>query len=142
MTDSNDNTDDVNDETDDSTVGHDYEFDGAGTNLFGSLGSTFGMMGSTFDTAVDDEPSEEIEIAVRLVKSTAALHQFLDYVDEHDIDPTEITMRDMEKLDYEQQLLVMSFSMMANGMVRFGEMFDDGDDDNPFKVSGGDDPVY
>lgn len=101
------------------------------------------MVETSFSADVSEEPEKEIEIAVRLTKAGYAFEEFLDYAEENDIDPTDISPREYEELDHEKRLMLLSFSSVSRAMVRFGEMFaDDDDDDNPFKVSDGDDPVY
>lgn len=106
-------------------------------SLFGSFQTS---MGSSFGTETFEQP-EEVEISVQLIKAAHAFNRFMDYTEEHDIDPTEIDPADFDDLDYEQQLLLTSFSSLAQAMIRFGEQSDD-DDDNPFKVGDGDEPIY
>lgn len=87
--------------------------------------------------------SEGVDIAVRLVEAGGALNDFVDYLDKNDIDVAELDQREMMNLEYEQMAVVFGFIAMNDGMQSLREHFeDDDDDDNPFKVSGGDDPIY
>jgi hypothetical protein len=107
--------------------------------IFGSmLGSAMGMQFS----AVDTEPSPEVKLASRMMMAGNAIEEFVEYVEENDMDLDELDEQMMVEMDSDDRTVLYGFMSMNNGLVRLGELFEDDDDDNPFKVSDGDDPIY
>jgi hypothetical protein len=107
--------------------------------IFGSmLGSAMGMQFS----AVDTEPSPEVKLAPRMMMAGNAIEEFVEYVEENDMDLDELDEQMMVEMDSDDRTVLYGFMSMNNGLVRLGELFEDDDDDNPFKVSDGDDPIY
>lgn len=106
----------------------------------------FGFMndiGSMFDLDVDDELSDGTETAIRVHKAADAVNELAEYIEEHDIEMEELTPHETVELDPGEHAVVMATASLGQALERFAEVTDsDDDDDNPFKVSDGDDPVY
>jgi len=131
----------MSDENDDEEIDlEDIRSEATGSPMAGMFGSMFD--GFMFDGDVSDEPSQELKIAIRMMKAGSALNEFMEYVEEEDMDLEGLDEHDMQSLDYEQRLIVYGFMSMAEGLEKLGDHFEDEDDDNPFKVSDGDDPIY
>lgn len=130
----------MSDENDDEEFDlEDIRSEATGSPMAGMFGSMFDSF--MFNGDVSDEPSQELKIAIRMMKAGSALNEFMEYVEAEDMDLEGLDEHDMQSLDYEQRLIVFGFMSMAEGLEKLGEHFED-DDDNPFKVSDGDDPIY
>lgn len=99
------------------------------------------MMGLGF-RQFDPEPSEEVKLAKRMMMAGNAIEDFVDYIEENDIDFANIDQREVLEMDHEERIVLHGFMATSGGFQRLGEALDDDDDDNPFKVSDGDDPIY
>lgn len=110
----------------------------------GPMGGLFGPMMDTFmfNDDVDDAPSQEVKIAVRMMKAGNALVEFMEYVEDNDIDLVDLDERGISHLSYEEKVVIYGFMSIGDGLERLSEHYDDDDEDNPFKVSDGDDPIY
>lgn len=108
-----------------------------------AMGGMFGpMLDTMFSTDTEEEPSEEVKIAIRMIKAGDALKQFVEYVKEEDLDIAELDPQQMRNMDYEHKLVILGFMSMNPGLEALADHFEQDDGDNPFKVSDGDDPVY
>lgn len=124
---------DETDEVDEEMVEEAFE------NMTELLENMFGP--GPFGDDVQTETPEGIRIAILCMKAGHALDQVADYIeDETDIDFED--PRAVNQSDLETQAVVMGVSVLADPMQRFAESVQDDDDDNPFKVSDGDDPIY
>lgn len=71
------------------------------------------------------------------------LNEFVEYIEENDIDLSELeSPQDIMQYDFENRAVVLSFLALSDSLIELGKQFDDESDENPFKVSDGDDPVY
>lgn len=126
----------------DETEDDENESDGS-VGQFDAGGLLGSMVSGSFDTDANHELSEEVTLAIRLLKSGGALSDAADFLDEHDIDISELSPAEMDSLDRGEKQVVFAISAMAGSMEKFSkQVTDDDDGDNPFKVSDGDDPVY
>jgi hypothetical protein len=130
----------MSDENDDEIDLEDIRDQATSTSMAGMFSPMFDNL--MFSGDVSHEQSQELKIAIRMMKAGSALNEFMDYVEEHDIELTDIGEEDMQELTYEQRMIVFGFISMAEGLEKLGHHVEDDDDDNPFKVSDGDDPIY
>lgn len=139
MTDENTSDDDDTFESDAAEFGTESRqpFTGGGMGFLQAM-----MDGTSFSASVDESPSEELALAIRLMKSGDALADAAEFLDERDIDISELGPM-MSSLDRGESQVIFAISAMAGSLEKFSKQVSDGDDgDNPFKVSDGDDPVY
>lgn len=134
------------DDTDEKLNDEEREY---GTNTFGSpFGSSFGLgfsllRNNEFDADSGYEYSDQIQLSIRMLKAGSVMRDFAEFVDEHDIDMSTLDQHDIQEMDEENQQVMYAFISMSSGLQSMADTFDsDDDDDNPFKVSDGDDPVY
>ena len=123
-------------DTNDSEDDYGYDFDPSFDELFGQpMAGMFGSF-SEFTGDATSGPSEETEVAIKLIKSADAINQFAEYLEENDIDINDLTKSDVSGLTFEQQMMLSSFTMMAQSLEQITEQYDDSNDDNPFRKDG------
>jgi hypothetical protein len=86
--------------------------------------------------------SEDTELAVKLVKASSAVAEFTEYMQETDTDFSDIATTELSELDPDEQMVMYAFCALSGSLKEMADQLDDDDDENPFKVSDGDDPVY
>mgnify|MGYP000016932553 CR=1 FL=1 len=100
------------------------------------------MSDHTFTDGIDVEPSEEVKIAIRLMKAGNALDEFIEYIEEENIDLTDREAFANEDFDADQMMVLYGYFAFNQKVSELAEILDDDSDESPFKVSDGDDPVY
>lgn len=134
---SNESNDD--DDSEDSIEDIVDQMDIGGSSLFSD---PFSMM--SFGTDVDHEYSDGLKLGIKMMKAGQTMQEFAEFAEQSDVDFGDLQQDDMVEIDEHEVYVLYGFLSMAYGMNRMGETIspDDDDDDNPFKVSDGDDPVY
>lgn len=134
------------DDTDEKLNDEEREY---GTSTFGTpFSSAFGLgmgglFGNEFGLDAGYEYSDQIQLSIRLLKAGSAMRDFAEFVEDNEIDMSTLDQRTIQELDEEDQQVMYAFISMSSGLQSMADTFDSDDgDDNPFKVSDGDDPVY
>jgi hypothetical protein len=114
----------MDDSTDDSFTGFDM------SSMLGGFGTS------------SVELSEEAQLAVNAQKAGFVLREITEYIEDNDeFNPADESM-DPQDLTRGQQSLLFALGSLGGDVEAYAEALDDDDDDNPFKVSDGDDPIY
>lgn len=124
------------DTEDDSQDGYEFE-----PNMFG--GGFMSQITQLVGADVGTDPSEEVELAMRLLRASAAISEFVSYAEANDVEIDRRMQYDMATAEQDERCVMIGYLALAHAINELGEYLEDDDDeDSPFKVSDGDDPVY
>jgi type II secretory pathway component HofQ len=121
----------------------DDETDSSGPEFSGIMSGMLESLQTSFNP--DPSTSKDADVAMKLVQSADSVNDFMTYIDEHNIDLQQFIEhpnRTINELETEEQMVLYAFMSFMGELAKIGDAIDSSDDDNPFKVSDGDDPVY
>jgi len=105
----------------------------------------FGPDASAFETDDIEETPESVKIARDSVTCAHALDRIADHIEDTDIDFHDHP-QDVRTQDIDRRMVMFGIGTLGPPIERLcaaiNNSDDDGDDDNPFTVSDGDDPIY
>jgi len=104
-------------------------------NPFGDpFTSMFGDMFDTgFDATVDGDYSEETTLAIKMFKASETLDEFLDYIEDNDIDIEDFqSPRYIESAETDELTVLFGMMRFATSLERLNDHVTD--DDNPFRM--------